>query len=257
MAKKDVVMKSSQDIDLYEGMSLDSNEGFENVTGSDFVLPLIKVVQRTSNKIFDQNPDATPGQIFNSVNGELYDGSEGLLVSLCFFEVMYVEMIPLDQGGGLVDFHKTLANLDVKMESGKWITKHDTYIIQSNYHFVRVWEPEQFDGIVILSSTQLKQSRLWMSMAKSLRMPNLPTQPLPLYHGMYRLTTRDEVKKTFKYKGWNVKFDRHPTQVELVEAKNLYETIKASKLNERRPFATEEIKEDLQSSIVIDSDIEM
>lgn len=244
MSKKQIDVKEDSEVNIYESMNF--NEGFENVTSADLSLPFIKLVQRTSNKITEQNPDAKYGDIYNNVLGSLYDGREGILCSLCYFAVNYVEMIPMDAGGGVVEFHKSLANLDIRNENGKWITKDGNHIIQSNYHYVKMWEPEQFEGVIILSSTQIKKSKMWITISRSLRAPGHPEQALPLYYGLYRLTSVDETKNNFKYKGWNIKFEAHPSKEQLIEARNAYLVIKEAKQRaDNRMFQDKQLAEEI------------
>lgn len=250
MTKKLVEKQDTDIINLED--SQNSVEGFENVTGSDLALPLIKLTQRTSNKILEQAPNAKPGDLFNTVSNELYDGKVGILASLCYFEVLYVEFIPMESGGGLVDFHENLNYLDISNVHGKWMTENGNQIIQSNYHYIKMWEPEEFDAVVILSSTQIKQSKMWLSMARSLRNEGKPTD---LYYGMYRLTSQDQVTKNFKYKGWNIKFERHPSEHNLNEARLLHNLIKNSKKNGgKRPFPSD-VQEEVQNGQIFDDNV--
>lgn len=208
------MMTNELDVLQSEGTAL---EGFENVVGSDYALPMIKIVQRMSTKILDECPGIAVGSLYNTVSGESYDGVKGLLASLCFFQVRYVEMVPLAEGGGVVRFHEDISGIKIVQEGKMWMTPDGTQIVQSNYHFVRIFEPEILNGIIIMSGKQIAKSKRWLSMARSL---NNGTEAI--YKGLYNISVRDEASGNFRWKGWDIKFSRSCDENERRGSRALY-----------------------------------
>ena len=54
---------------------------------------------------------ASAGDLINTVSGEVYDGEKGISVVPCAYSKKYIEWIPREKGGGLVDANHDMSIL--------------------------------------------------------------------------------------------------------------------------------------------------
>ena len=76
--------------DLFEA---DASSGTENMSQDDLALPFLKVLSQLSPEL-ESVEGAKAGMIYNTVSGDLYEGSKGLLVLPCFYERKFIEWAP-------------------------------------------------------------------------------------------------------------------------------------------------------------------
>lgn len=132
----------------------DAGSGMENASAQDYALPFIYLLQKMSPQVDDVD-GAEAGMFINTVTNELF---EELVVIPCFFDKVYNEWIPRDEGGGFVASYRTRAEAEEAKKEG-------TQIVDTANHYCLVqsedgtWTPV----IISLTSTKLKASRNWMS----------------------------------------------------------------------------------------------
>jgi hypothetical protein len=73
----------------------DLDKGFENMTQHDFALPFIRILGQLSPQVTEGDSKyvngAKPGNIYNTVTNELYDGKIGIKVIPCYYKKDYPE----------------------------------------------------------------------------------------------------------------------------------------------------------------------
>ena len=111
-------------------------------------------------------------------------------------------------------------------------------IIQTAYHYVMAMcndVPTQ--GVITMSSTQLKKSRRWNSMMAS-RRDMIGDQLItpPIYGQIFRLTTKPEQNDLGSWYGWNVEAEGLVESAEIyLEAKSFNSAVNSGAINVSAP----------------------
>jgi hypothetical protein len=201
--------------------------GFEDMTQDDLALPFLKLLTNMSPEIGEVD-GATPGSIYNSVTGTLYEGAKGIEVIPCAYVRQYIEWAPRGSGsGGPIAIHP--ATSDILSRTHKEPGDNRDYLDNGNYventanHYVLVKEGDNFTpALIVMKSTQLKKSRKWNSMMMSVKLQGkngLYTPPM--YSQVYRLTAVTESNDKGKWHGWEIE------RIGSVETADIYQTAKA------------------------------
>ena len=68
----------------------DAAKGFENMTQDDMALPFVRILGQLSPQVTDGDAKyiegAKPGNIYNTVTSELYDGKKGIKIIPCYYK---------------------------------------------------------------------------------------------------------------------------------------------------------------------------
>jgi hypothetical protein len=91
MAKSaEVAVKGNTAVALAVNFEGDAQSGFEQMDQDDFALPFLRILTNMSPEIGEVD-GASPGMIYNSVTGELFDGKKGVQVIPCTYIRQYIE----------------------------------------------------------------------------------------------------------------------------------------------------------------------
>ena len=190
----------------------DAHDGLDNVTADDVALPFLKVLSPLSPEVVDGTAGAKAGMIFNTVTGQLYDGTQGLTVIPCLYERKYIEWAPRGQGSGApAAIHSATSDIMTrtfrKPGDSKDYLDNGNYIENSAQFYVLVVDEEGTcnPALIVMKSTQLKKARKWNSMMMTAKMQGKdgPFTP-PSYAYVYRLTTVKESNDKGSWFGWEV-----------------------------------------------------
>ena len=185
--------------------------GFEDMGQEDLALPFLRILTNMSPEIGEVE-GASPGMIYNSVTGELFDGKKGVQVIPCAYVRQYIEWAPRGQGsGGPVNIFP--ATSDVLSRTHREPGDNKDYLDNGNYiensaqHFVMIIDEHGVPSpaLIVMKSTQLKKSRKWNSMMQSVKMQG--TNGLytpPMFSQIYRLTVMSESNDKGKWHGWEI-----------------------------------------------------
>jgi hypothetical protein len=194
--------------DLFEA---DAASGTENMSQDDLALPFLKVLSQLSPEL-ESVEGAKAGMIYNTVSGDIYDGTKGLLVLPCFYERKFIEWAPRGQGsGGPANIYAATSDIMTKTfrkqgDSRDWL-ENGNYIESTAQHYVMILDEEKGDhpALIVMKATQLKKSRKWNSMMMTVKMTgkNGPFTP-PTYSHIYRITTSKESNDKGSWYGWEV-----------------------------------------------------
>lgn len=205
----------------------------------DLAIPFLRVLQKGSpevNKRDDKYVEgAEVGMFFNTLTKELWDGeNEGVVVIPSAYTPSYIEWWPRDSnlGKGIFKDHgvdsSILQQTKRDEKTNRDTTPRGTEVVRSGQYFVKVVDPETGDTqdcVLALSGTQLKKSRNWNSLIKSLLVDRPDGQgkfnPAPFYMG-YRLKTVYESNDKGDWMGVSISSDQptihYPKGGELYQA---------------------------------------
>ena len=188
----------------------DAQSGFEEMNQDDFALPFLRILTNMSPEIGEVD-GASPGMLYNSVTGELFDGKKGVEVIPCSYVRQYIEWAPRGSGsGGPLNIYP--ATSDILSRTHREPGDNRDYLDNGNYientanHYVQVLDENGVasPALIVMKSTQLKMSRKWNSMMMSVKMQgkNGLFTP-PMYSQVYRLTVVSQENAKGKWHGWN------------------------------------------------------
>ena len=180
---------------------LSEGTGLEETTVEDFAIPFIRVLQPMSpqlNKASGSYVDnASAGDLYNTVTNSVYSGDKGIVLVPSAYVKKYIEWVPREKGGGLVN-----ANHDISIlsecrkdpESRRFYTKDGNEIVETAQFYVLVLDPEPQQAVIAFTSTQLSVARKWLTMMRMARVQNSQGQHVeaPMFAYTYRLTTTSQ-----------------------------------------------------------------
>jgi hypothetical protein len=208
-----VAKKQSSELAVVTDMfEQDASTGLENMSQDDLALPFLKVLSQLSPEL-ESVEGAKAGMIYNTVTGEAYDGTKGLLVIPCAYERKFIEWAPRGQGsGGPVNIYPATSDIMTKTfrkqgDSRDWL-ESGNYIENTAQHYVLIVGQENAadqPALIVMKATQLKKSRKWNSMMMTTKLmgKNGPFTP-PSFSHVYRLTTSKESNDKGTWYGWEV-----------------------------------------------------
>lgn len=184
MANTDVTKVKGTEIAASSGFDYGemAHEGFEGTTIKDLSIPFINVLQSNSPEVEDQTiPGAKSGDLVNSVTKEILQ--QPLIVLPLEKEESWVEWVPRNKGGGLVDRHapdSELVQRLIKENGGSRIPPKDAEgkriafkspkgndVIETHYVYCLVLslDGETVEGYCVLSfaSAKIKAYKDWMT----------------------------------------------------------------------------------------------
>jgi hypothetical protein len=194
--------------------------GFEHMSQADFKVPFLSVLQAKSPQVEEGSPKQLPGakagSFINTVSQELFDGKKGIVVVPVHSIHQYLEWIPRDDGGGLVNVYDWQAPevLAVLKKAGKRFGKHkinDNNDLQESFNvfMLHLREDGTRQPIVMgFASSQIGAYQAWMTMAKSqVVVENGQQRPRALWSHRYRITTAFNQNKKGTWHKMSVAFD--------------------------------------------------
>tara|TARA_R110000787_G_scaffold35401_1_gene90967 strand:+ start:2488 stop:3264 length:777 start_codon:yes stop_codon:yes gene_type:complete len=212
----------------------DAGGGLSGLTQDDLATPRLKVLMNGSKEL-EENENLKPGQIFNTVTNEAYDGKEGIVVIPCEYQRQFVEWEERGTGSGapvnIFDANSDILQKTKRSAKNKDELENGNYIETNANHFVLLIDPKTkaaTPALVTMKSTQLKKSRKWNSMMLQLRIQGSKGafNP-PRYSHTYKLTVSKEKNDQGSWYGWNVELigpvsdqDTYNTAKEFAESVN-------------------------------------
>ena len=191
----------------------DAGKGLGKLTQEDLALPFLKILGQLSPEVNKRDgkyvEGSEPGMIFNSVSGELYDGTKGISVIPCFYKLEYIEWKDRGEGSGApVAIHSSASDImsKTKMDANfKDRLPNGNYIEKTANHFVVITQPTATTALISMKSTQLKISRKWNSMMAGIKMKgkNGMFTPASFSH-TYQLRTVQQSNDKGTWFGWEV-----------------------------------------------------
>jgi hypothetical protein len=205
---------SSTAISTFDDTLLSGGTGLEDTTTEDFAIPFIRVLQPMSPQLQRQHGSyvegAKAGDLFNTVTGEAYDGEKGISIVPCAYNKKYIEWIPREKGGGLVN-----ANHDISIlskctrdpETRRYYTSDGNEIVETAQFFILVTDGETAQQAVLaFTSTQLGVARKWLTMLRMARVQNSKGESVeaPMFAYTYKLTTTTQSNDKGSWNAYSV-----------------------------------------------------
>lgn len=189
---KQVAKKEKSEVAIFEQMAQAPTTGFEGADFESYATPFLRILQQNSPQVLEDTdnyiPDAKPGYFFNTVTNALYGKTVNVIPVR--FERLYIEWKP--DRGGFVAIHSVEEGAEISHPGetfGSRIHKETGNVLQDTHTFYVLIAGREEEGPLVLplTSTGIRHSRKWMSMAKMLRLPN--RAPAPLYSSVYKLSS--------------------------------------------------------------------
>lgn len=214
MAKQTKAPAATIDYSKYSDAS-----GFERVTSQDLGTPFLVIIQKGSPEVDKTHPQyatkkvagAGIGDIINTVSREIVhsEGGDPITFVPCFFEKLFVEWKPRDEGGGMVMAHRdpNIIARCTRGEDGRDMLPNGNNIITTAYFLGLIIHADRDPERVVIgmSSTQLKKSRGWLNMMQAIKVEvNGQKQPAPMFSHKYSISTVAEQNQHGGWYGWNI-----------------------------------------------------
>jgi hypothetical protein len=206
--------------------------GLEGTDQESFATPFLSILQSGSPQVKKTDAkhieDAEEGMLLNTVDNELFNGEEGVMIVPCAYRRAYVEWIVREDGGGYVSEYlpgeqpETQVddkNRDIIVNAGD-SDGHE--LKDTRYHYVLVVRADgSIEPMIIgMSRTQLKPSKALMSMVgknvwpdgqKRLKSP-------PSYVWNYILKVVPQTNKEYSFWNWQVTRSSGVTDAAVIQA---------------------------------------
>jgi len=190
----------------------DAGMGLEHVGSKDLQVPFIMIVQSNSPQVDDTDGKYIEGikigDFFNSVTLQVIPGKAGFEFVPCYFDSHPVIWKP--NRGGLVG-HSRYDSEEYKSSKvgsdGKRYTTDGNFMVDTAYHFgLVVIDGTYYVAIISMTSTQLKKSRRWTTMMKSVQLKRADgtTFNPPSFAFRYHITTVPEENEHGSWRGFNI-----------------------------------------------------
>ena len=230
--QRDITIKKQGGVPSTSLFEADAKLGLENMDQDDLALPFLKLLQNSSDETKKKHSSyvdgAEPGMFYNTVTKKLYDGAKGIEVTPCFYKLTFPEWAPFERREGRPvspDRGADVLSQTKKDASGKDVLTNGNIIIKTANHFIIILTESGIDkALVAMKSTQLKVSRGWNSMMKSIteKGKNGTFNP-PSFSHIYQLRST-EVTGNFTWYGYNVKLLRKVDDVDLYQQAKAFHT---------------------------------
>lgn len=210
---KEVAEKKATPIVTFDDNLLAGGTGLEEMTTEDFAIPFIRVLQPLSPQVQKQDgkyvAGASAGDLYNTVTDEVYDGEKGISIVPCAYTKKYLEWIPREKGGGLVNPNHDISILSkcVRDEvTNRFITPDGNEIVETAQFFILVLENEPQQAVLAFTSTQLGVARKWSTMLRMARVQNNKGVSVgaPMFAYTYKLTTNTQSNEKGSWNGYSV-----------------------------------------------------
>jgi len=210
---KEIAEKKATPIVTFDDNLLVGGTGLEEMTTEDFAIPFIRVLQPLSPQVQKQDgkyvAGASAGDLYNTVTDEVYDGEKGISIVPCAYTKKYLEWIPREKGGGLVNPNHDISILSkcVRDEvTNRFITPDGNEIVETAQFFILVLEDEPQQAVLAFTSTQLGVARKWSTMLRMARVQNNKGVSVgaPMFAYTYKLTTNTQSNEKGSWNGYSV-----------------------------------------------------
>jgi hypothetical protein len=212
--------------------------GFEEVGKDNLQIPFIGMVQTGNPQLKKNAPEyiaeASPGDIFNSITNQVWDGDEGVVVLPVYFQMKYLEFIPWGQGGGFVG---ELSSNSTEVKNVIWDKENTLELLESGNELVRtaqhwvqiVHEDGALESAILpMKKTQLSKSRKWNSLMMTQKHNG---KKIPPWCNTYVLRTAEDSNDKGGWYSWvithkeRIPIEDYLTSPLTVSGQELYNTI--------------------------------
>lgn len=221
--------------DVKDAADLEGFEtGLENVTSRDVIIPRLTLLQGLSPQLNKNKSEyiegAAAGDFCDVSTGEIFKGSIHFLP--VYFATIYLEWGPV-RGKGLIANHGLSAKILEKCkrdELGRNVTKEGNFIAETATYYGLNLSAGGRRSFIPLSSTQLKNSRKWMTLITNERVAGRGGKEFtpPIFYRSWKASIVGESNAKGDWNGWKFTPDKDiitldPSKNLLAEAKAFFE----------------------------------
>ena len=196
-------------VDIFE----DANLGNENVGQEDITIPRLKVAQALSPEIKKTKGEyiegAEEGSVFNSATRELYELP--LIVVPVSYVRRYIEWVPREKGGGLIDPNHTEDILEkcTRNDDGDYVLPNGNEIVVTPEHFIIIVRADGSyeQAVLSMSGSKAKISRSWNTAIRNVKVRNPATGKMVAparFYQSYKLETVPETNDRGDFFNWKI-----------------------------------------------------
>lgn len=229
MAKTDVAV-ADKNLPATDSVYYADSTGFEESSADSFAIPFIRILQSNSPEVKKSDgayiKGAEEGMFINSVTKTLY-GESGIEVIPCYYTQRYIEYGLREKGGGFFGEYMPndpIINTTTKDEKNRDILPNGHQLVDSRNHYIMV---RNADGslspaIISLSSTQIRESKNWMSQMQGIKQKNPNTGQFeisPMFSNVFLLQTKPQSNEKGSWFGIKISCVGKVSPSEFEEAK--------------------------------------
>lgn len=233
-----------------QNMEADAGKGV-STRAEDNLIPMMRILQSLSPQVLKQKAEyikgAEAGNIFvRGLPEPVINGDEGVFFQPCHFTKKWVEWIPRDQGGGIVErYDEKLEEAelyeDPKTGRKTWMLPNGHELVETRYHTgILHFGDERMSVVIPLSSTGHSFSKAWMLAMNMKKTPG--GRKAPAWAFLYQLITVPQSNAkgdwfTFSFKDAGMV----PSEEDYEAGKSLFAAVDtgAKQFDEHRDEATE------------------
>lgn len=196
----------------YAGYEEYAGQGLEDLDSSDRSVPFIKVLEKNSPEI-ETVPGAKPGMFINTATQQLY---ESIRFVPAVRDHMFVEWVPIDNGGGLVASYGILEPISkwAKSQRGKIKLKNGNDLVETFYLYGILVPEDDSDEepqpvVISFTSTRIRAYKSITNRSDSIiiRLPNGRKIKAPWFSHVWRITSEKKVDGNQSWYVYNAQFD--------------------------------------------------
>lgn len=198
----------------YAGLEEFAGQGLDDLDSSDKSVPFIKVLEKNSPEI-ETVEGAKPGMFINTATLQLYDSIR--FVPACR-DHMFVEWVPIDNGGGLVASHAMDTPIAkwAASQRGKISLKNGNDLVETFYLFGIVLPEEDdtegadpYPAVISFTSTRIKAYKSIVNRSDSIMLPGANGRKFkaPWFCHVWRITSEKKVDGNQSWYVYNAVFD--------------------------------------------------
>ena len=247
--------KENLPTELEAAFAADSGVGFESVSQSDLQIPFLRILQALSPQLKKSDAafiaGAAQGDIFNTVTNKTWLAEEGVVVLPIFFQMKFLEFVPRGQGGGFVgelsadcdEVRTAVRDKDTGME----LLTNGNELVRTAQHYIKIVHEDGSleSAIVDMKKTQLKRSRLWLSL---MMMQKHNGATLPSFAKRYRLRSVEDGNDKGSWGSWSISLEGDVASIEdYKESKDMHGRIRSGSLQIAAPNVDVEVITDQSS----------
>lgn len=229
----------------------DAGSGFEDTTAADYAIPFLRQLQSLSPQCKKMDPaylkGAEEGDFYNTVTERLYKGDKGVYIIPCHYIHKYNEWAP--GRGGFRGSHTAAEYATLRRETrpddkgnpAEWNKDTGNMLQDAREHYVLVVDEDgnSEPALLVLTGSQLKKSRKWMTQMQGIRINGMVA---PMFSQMYLLSSVPESNDKGSWAGVKITHIGTVSTVELYNsAKNFRDMVRSGVAKAVPPAETDDV----------------
>lgn len=213
-AGTDVAVKEQAGLPAeFAGLEEYAGQGLDELDSSDRSVPFIKVLEKNSPEI-ETVDGAKPGMFINTATQQLYDSIRFVPATR---EHLYVEWVPVDNGGGLVASYGLTEAISqwAKTQRGKIKLRNGNDLVETFYLYGIVMpeegddEADPYPAVISFTSTRIRAYKSIVNRSDSIMLRNAQGRKFkaPWFCHVWRLTSEKKVDGNQSWYIYKAEFD--------------------------------------------------